>query len=778
MKYRPPTSNGHGSEALLRVKDCLETLTSQQLVYLDLIRRDTLLEKIVHLVLEGKGQWDDASPTFSKLVQEIVHYATDGIKTVVFGGGAGLSSILSSVDLSCKVLDDTPAAGLAHMFPDLAVVVCTTDDGGSSGKILRSVPCIAVGDIRRAVLACTSARHLVQQYALSPDPIAMEIVIRFLHAVVNHRFKEPSEYRFLWNPIDLVPKDQRDFIPRELIEYLSGLGRFCRTHPVLAGLDLKDQCLGNLWITAAIYRCMEKNRATKTSRGGTPGHRHILEGIDEFAAHLGAGHGRIFPASTSQGELRFLYSHGVVSCGEHKSSLRHSSFPVQHVWVTFIQRPHTPPALLRKIQQADLIILAPGSLYSSIIPIFQVTDITEAVRSNRQALKILGANFWAQRGETDISTRRFGKEYYVSELIEAYHSNIPGGIEGLVHKVVVTDLQSIPGDILRNYALEGKVPIYLDKQRVLEWGLEPVEAAVFSEDRLKNEKVIQHDAAKFSLVIKTLVVLQQLMPETARIRIASQGITPPPLTVQVCQQRGFLCDYAARTSQKIDAMDIPSQELRSLLKAILWENREILPEHLSFFRGLKVISAGSWARSTEWDKILGYYDPEDEYIKIHESLLHGPQLRLVEDILIAMGESLLGNYVLWKRVKPLEQEGTYIGKVFELYLRTTRQRRCFLTDKDLAHYLTLAQLSNSSQDKHLFSMLINDNEAFTPPGLLFGLLYAWYLNNHLGGVIDYEMSLLKWNISELIPKQSMERTRRQNLIEFFRSRVFRQHIPR
>jgi len=133
--------------------------------------------------------------------------------------------------------------------------------------------------------------------------------------------------------------------------------------------------------------------------------------------------------------------------------------------------------------------------------------------------------------------------------------------------------------------------------------------------------------------------------------------------------------------------------------------------------------------------------------------------------------------VLWKRVQPLEDDGEQRGKIFEVYLRRPDRRRCFLGDRELREYLGLAQLGTSSKDENLFYMLINDNEAFTPPGLLFGLLYAWYLNNQLGGVVDYEMSLLKWKISELIPKQSMERTRRSQLIEFFRNHVFRQRIP-
>lgn len=66
---------------------------------------------------------------------------------------------------------------------------------------------------------------------------------------------------------------------------------------------------------------------------------------------------------------------------------------------------------------------------------------------------------------------------------------------------------------------------------------------------------------------------------------------------------------------------------------------------------------------------------------------------------------------------------------------------------------------------------------FVPPGLLFGLLYAWYIDNRFGSIVDYEMSLLRWRISELIPKPSMERGRMKARVDFFRRVVFRQEIP-
>ena len=64
--------------------------------------------------------------------------------------------------------------------------------------------------------------------------------------------------------------------------------------------------------------------------------------------------------------------------------------------------------------------------------------------------------------------------------------------------------------------------------------------------------------------------------------------------------------------------------LEELLVELAWENRDIHPSHLAFFRGAVIIPAKNWNRNTEWDNILGYYDPQDQYLKLHEDLLASP----------------------------------------------------------------------------------------------------------------------------------------------------------
>lgn len=758
-----------GAENTNTLTQLLKTLSRQNISYLDLIKKDTLIEKVIHLVLEGKGLAEEGAAVFNQIIQEVRRHPTGSVRTVVFGGGTGLSSIVGGDTESERwVLE--PFVGLKRYFSSLQIVVCMTDDGGSSGKILRFLPCIALGDIRRAALSAISPMHIISEYpSLHQDNL--ESLVRFLQKTINYRFTAPSPAKALWNPLVLIEQRDRPFVPRQLVSYLAGLGKFFSRHPSLNKLSLQDQCLGNLWLVAAIYQQMEKAGSNTTK---TPAAQHILDGINEFSKKIGAGAGTVYPAATTQGELQFLYSHGVVSSGEHKSSLRHSSFPVQRVWTTFIDTPHVDAALLQKIRTADLIILAPGSVYTSIIPIFQIPALTAVVRSNKRALKILGASFWAQRGETDLSVKRNGREYHLSDLIEAYHSNIPGGIRSLFDYIIVTDLHAVPGDILRNYALEGKIPIYLDSDKLADWGVIPIKAALSSEQRLRSDHVIQHDPEKFARVIKTLYVLRDFLPPVSRPRT---GDPPRIARSWLLSPRGFLCEYMKEADRCIDRMDIASSLLKKLLREIVWNNREILVEHLRCFKGIRIIKARAWSRSTEWDNILGYFDPAHETIYLHESVLEGPEDRLIEDLLIAMGESLLGNYFIWKQVRPLVENGETIGKLFELHLRNPAERRCFLSDAELKQYLLLAQLSQCQQNRNHYTMVINGSEAFTPPGLLFGLVYAWYLNNTQCEFINYEMSIVQRKISQLIPRQSMEKERMQNLITFFRRNVFRQKIP-
>ncbi len=111
-------------------------LEKKHLRYLDIIPRDSLEEKIVHLVLEGNGPWHEVGAVFDDLLADISRFRTDGIRVVVFGGGTGLSSVLGG-DTALPSWPEAAFGGLKRLFPRISVGVCVTDDGGSSGILLR-----------------------------------------------------------------------------------------------------------------------------------------------------------------------------------------------------------------------------------------------------------------------------------------------------------------------------------------------------------------------------------------------------------------------------------------------------------------------------------------------------------------------------------------------------------------------------------------------------------------------------------------------------------------
>jgi len=145
---------------------------------------------------------------------------------------------------------------------------------------------------------------------------------------------------------------------------------------------------------------------------------------------------------------------------------------------------------------------------------------------------------------------------------------------------------------------------------------------------------------------------------------------------------------------------------------------------------------------------------------------------LKENLLIALGESLLGRYLESRCKVDWDPLHRWQGGHYEVRLLPVEERECYLGDGDLRAFLRLCRMIPSPLDSRNFRITLNGNEGFIPPGLLFGLLYAWYLNNAYGEVMEYEMSLLRWDPKKLIPCQLEERKRRQALVDFFRNVVF------
>jgi uncharacterized cofD-like protein len=716
---------------------------------------DQFLEMVINRTIPREPHLS----SISSLAEEVYAFDERTTRIVIFGGGTGLSTVIGGN----SQLDDwpeNPFVGLKQGFPLLDVIVCTTDDGGSTGLLLQQLPMIGIGDLRKLLLSLVLLENLQKTYGL--DDVLTRQIIRVIHCIFNHRFpKGFRNFRYLANPLLVVPQHLRRYCPEPLRSLLLSLGRYVSPGgggPVIAP---GGHCLGNLILTAAIFR-------SAGEMGDRPPSLDAIEtGIGILSRAIGVTPGCLHPATPTPGQLVLRYSNGVEVRGQRKSAISRRLLPIDRVSIESCEIPRVSKTTCNAIQEADLILFAPGSLYTSIMPIMQIPSIVQAIRENRKALKILGANFWIQEGETDISRRSRNRGFHVSDMVEAYDQNVTGGSEDLFDIVLSANLEHIPSNVLRNYAVEGKHPIYLDRSRVEGLGVLPVEATIYSRERLRVAGVIHHDPQKFALAVRALLIAHQ------RLNLKREPVSLRPFFVRSVNRTGapLLCSYHKEVGARLGRKRFSPRSLKSTMHEMVWENRDIRIEHLKFFRGARIIPAARWTRSKEWDNVLGYYDPEDGMLKVHEQVGKDPE-RIRDNLLTALGESLLGRYLESRHWVRPEIGVNWGARRYEIRLRPVQDRKCFLDDEALRTYLRLARMVQSPHDPNTFGITLSDQEGFLPPGLLFGLLYAWYLNNAYGEIMEYEMSLLRWPPEKLIPYQLEERTRKQALIRFFRNVVF------
>lgn len=87
---------------------------------------------------------------------------------------------------------------------------------------------------------------------------------------------------------------------------------------------------------------------------------------------------------------------------EGESSIPKMAGRVRRVWLEPNDAPAFPPTL-KAVLNADMIVVGPGSLYTSLLPNLLVPDLLGAIHASR-ALKVYVCNIATQAGETDVYT--------------------------------------------------------------------------------------------------------------------------------------------------------------------------------------------------------------------------------------------------------------------------------------------------------------------------------------------------------------------------------------
>lgn len=162
--------------------------------------------------------------------------------------------------------------------------------------------------------------------------------------------------------------------------------------------DLKGHSFGNLFIVAMTRITGNFERALKES------------------SRVLAVRGQIMPSTLE--DVTLCAELDDESTVEGESKIPHGSSPIRRVYL----RPEDPeayPEAVEAIVHADMIVIGPGSLYTSIMPNLLVGGIREAIAASR-ALKVYVCNVATQPGETD--------GYALSDHVKALQSHVGPGM--------------------------------------------------------------------------------------------------------------------------------------------------------------------------------------------------------------------------------------------------------------------------------------------------------------------------------------------------------------
>lgn len=190
--------------------------------------------------------------------------------------------------------------------------------------------------------------------------------------------------------------------------------------------------------------------------------------------------GRVFPAANQNIRLKARMTDGSMVLGE--SNIPKAQKKIDRVFLD-PEDVEALPEALEAIEEADLILFGPGSLYTSIIPNLLVKGVTEAIQRNK-GIKMFISNVMTQPGETD--------GYTAEDHLEAIYKHVQ---YPLFDKIVVNN-GLIPEAILKKYHEQGAIPVKYTRSVLEAQRLEVIEEKLFVLDEF-----LRHDAFKITKIV-------------------------------------------------------------------------------------------------------------------------------------------------------------------------------------------------------------------------------------------------------------------------------------
>jgi uncharacterized cofD-like protein len=202
----------------------------------------------------------------------------------------------------------------------------------------------------------------------------------------------------------------------------------------------------------------------------------------EECSHVLRIRGHVLPSTLSHVRLWAEREDGSTVCGETRIASGRGA--CRRVWLDPREPAAHAPALAA-IREADLVLMGPGSLFTSVLVHLAVPQIADAV-ATAPGLRVYVANIMTQPGETD----GLDAAAHVSRVLEA----VPGAVD-----VVVVHDGPLDPDALDAYAAQGQRPVVADLA-----ALDALGVRVVAADLAQPGEVVRHAPGALGAVLLDL----------------------------------------------------------------------------------------------------------------------------------------------------------------------------------------------------------------------------------------------------------------------------------
>jgi uncharacterized cofD-like protein len=228
------------------------------------------------------------------------------------------------------------------------------------------------------------------------------------------------------------------------------------------GRGLRGHSFGNLFLTALTHVTGDFAEAVRVS------------------GEVLAIRGRIFPTTLENVSLQAVMADGKVVLGETR--IAKSGKKIRRLSLR-PRRVRPLPEVLEAIKQANLILVGPGSLYTSILPNLLVSGVAEAIEKS-SATRVLVANLMTQPGET--------QGYSLADHVRVIYSHT----RRKLFDWVVASNQRISPEVALRYRRRGADPVRVDIQ-----DLQRIGVRCLLDNLLEEHGVVRHNAARISQLL-------------------------------------------------------------------------------------------------------------------------------------------------------------------------------------------------------------------------------------------------------------------------------------